>query len=711
MKRTFLVCLGLSLAVLGSSASANDLDRVLAEENRAGGVTVAPAPVVDDLAFLRRVYIDLIGRIPTTPEIDEYMAWPAAERRSRVVDGLLEHERFNDRWTVFFADMLRLRSNAEGGAALLAFVYQSLNDRMPYDELARRLISAGGKAGSVPEVGYVLGDAADPMALAGVTSQVFMGVRIACAQCHDHPFDVWTRKDFYGLAAYFGKTRRQQRQIGDRILGVYTTEVEQTSVLWPPEGIADDADRKPMPPTFPIALVEGDRPSRYIARLAALRSGQDNAVAVAKADQPEGDPLDDLLADAAEKAQSRTKGGPGDALGVLADVKRDVAKIDVQKAAWRPSDLRTELAELITDPRNRYFSRSFANRVWTELVGRGFVEPVDDFSDKNPPTRPETLDFLADEFVAGGYDLRKLVRLIVTSDAYQRGHAADKPEAERLELEQAFLATPMRRMLSEALYDSIVTAGHLFDVKHVAGKNLKTVWRETRVPKRPDGSARPVEPMSLAAAAGGEMKAMPAGSKKPATGYDLEKAIELDFDKLLAKRDEPIEVETMMVKSAEEIEAERMAAQARERNMAFIDRFVKDVIDDNPLFTTAMRMQSPAPFGHFLRVFGQPNREDLGGERDHSPTMRQALMILNGRITHEASRVGELEPLYALVAGKQANLDAAVGLAYCEILTRDPSDEELADARAIIAEAQDPLAGIADLRWVLLNSNEFRFLP
>src|SRR5690606_25117334 len=132
--------------------------------------------------------VDLIGRIPTEPEIREYLAWPSAERRERVVDKLMRDPRFNDRWTVFYADLLRLRSNAEGGPALIAYVHQAIESDMPYDELARRLISAGGKSGTVPEVGFILGDDADPMALAGITSQIFMGVRISCAQCHDHPF-------------------------------------------------------------------------------------------------------------------------------------------------------------------------------------------------------------------------------------------------------------------------------------------------------------------------------------------------------------------------------------------------------------------------------------------------------------------------------------------------------------------------------------------
>ena len=177
-------------------AAADSVDTVLQAENVALSAGHAPLAVVDDLAFLRRVSVDLTGRIPDRTQIDEFLSWPVSERRARLIDQLMVGERFADRWTVFFSDLLRLRSNVTGGSALTAYVHQALQQDMPYNQLVRRLIATNGKANNTPEVGFVLGDNADPYALASVTAQVFMGVRIGCAQCHDHPFDVWTRKDF-----------------------------------------------------------------------------------------------------------------------------------------------------------------------------------------------------------------------------------------------------------------------------------------------------------------------------------------------------------------------------------------------------------------------------------------------------------------------------------------------------------------------------------
>ena len=692
-------------------AEENLVDQVLNKENADRGVKRAPASVVDDYAFLRRVYVDLIGRIPTHEEIVKFQAMPKSTRREKIVDQLLEDPAFANRWTVFFADMLRLRSNADGGAAAIAFVHKAISDKMPYDEIARRFISASGKAGATPEVGFILGDNADPMALAGVTAQTFMGIRIACAQCHDHPFDVWTQENFYGLAAYFGKTRRVESRFTNT---VYTQESSQTTVLWPPEGAGEDADRKPMSAIFPFEVSKGDQPSNPIARLKNIRA----SILLAKAEtkKDDGVNIDSLLSDADDRVEkaTRSKGGL-DSLDVVGEAKKDAAALDIKSAAFKQSELRTQLAILVTDPHNRWFSWSFTNRVWGELIGRGIVNPVDNFSDENPPSHPKTLDLLADEFIANNFDLRSLVRLIVTSNAYQREHAVGVEEVVQMEMEESFLATPMRRMLSEVLYDSVVTAGHLFAIKHAPGKNMKITWRTTRVAKEPVEGEPEVNPVELAAGnTEAEMKAKMKAAKKPgAKAYNLENAIELDFAKLLAKKDDAVVIEKMEVMSSEELEAMRMEEEARNRRagVQYIDVFTKSTFDDNPTFSSSYRMASPAVPEHFLRVFGQSSRADLGDFRDHNPSMRQALMMLNGRLTHEASRVGEQEPMFALLNGKTANFGKAIELAYLEILTRKPSADEIAEGKELLGASDTPMSGMADLRWVLLNCNEFRFLP
>ena len=119
-----------------------------------------------------------------------------------------------------------------------------------------------------------------------------------------------------------------------------------------------------------------------------------------------------------------------------------------------------------------------------------------------------------------------------------------------------------------------------------------------------------------------------------------------------------VNIEVMQVKSPEEIEAERMAMEMKSnRRTKYIDKIIEKIIDDNPQFGSSFRMASPADPEHFIRIFGQTDRQTLGEYRDHAPNMRQALMMLNGRLTHEASRVGPLEPIYAKLTGPGSNLD------------------------------------------------------
>ena len=687
-------------------ADPSTLEEKLLSENRSLGVETPPAAPVDDLGFARRVCLDLVGRIPTGKEIKTFLAWPPQERRQRLIEQYMSDDGFADRFSAFFADMLRIRSNQEGGNALLAYVHQAITTDMPYDELCRRLIATNGKAGRTPEVGFVLGDDADPMALASATAQVFMGIRISCAQCHDHPFDRWTREDFYSVAAFFGKTRRRENNLTRT---VYTTEDKMSSVMWPPEDESDADQRKPMKASFPFPYLDESEDLTFINRLEALRAAK-----TAEAEKHDGPSVDDLLATAGEKTRTRLNGGLGDLLKVSTEAKTDIRKIDVNADLYKRSQLRRQLAEKITSPRNRYFSRLIVNRLWKDLVGLGFVEPVDDFRENNPASHPETMDYLAEEFVANGFSIRWLVKEIVSSPAYQRSHAPrDADAAARMDLEKAFLVTPIRRMKAEAMYDSIVTAGHLFEVKHLAGQNPRTFQQRIRVAVEPSGDEEEKDE-SVEEEVEMEAQAMMAEDTMMASSadYGLERAIEIDFDALLSADDTSPMIDSMQKMSREQIEAMRMAASPTPKpGMKYITKLVERTVDDNPKFSSSYRMATPAPAGHFLRLFGQPARVDLGDDRMENASMRQALLMLNGQLTHQAARVGPLEPVYPMLTGSQRNLEGAIQYSYVEILTRQPSAAEVAEAVEMIQSGADELTGFADFRWILLNCNEFRFLP
>lgn len=683
---------------------ASTIDSILAHENK--NRRALKGEQIDDMAFLRRGTVDVLGIIPTLADIKEYRDWPEAERREKLVDKLLNDERFADRWMVFFSDVLRLRSNARGGRELQAWIYQCVNDNVGWDKMAYELVSASGRTTQNPAVGFMLGDGADPMSMAAATSQIFLGVRLACAQCHDHPFDDWQQMEFYEMASFFGKSVQRDVRIRDRLLYTKVDEDENQRVQWPPER-EQPPSREPVKPRFPFELVSYQTPPHFINRFNEIR--QKEAELEAKKD--DGDALDTLL-----DLDTTSKGLGG--FDVLAEAKQASKDLNVEKDLYRESDLRQELARMVTSPRNPYFARAFVNRIWAELNGRGFVEPLDNFSEFQALKHPQTVEYISREFIASGYDLKALIKMIMLTKTYSRGHL--DTDASQTQIEVAgknFTASPVRRMIGESIYDSVVQAGHVGEKKWRAGENVRLVTTQIRIPIKNDGEEdEPVEVATNSVAMG--MTANMANNMQSAgAGYDLEAGIEIDFKKVLSEAANTENELNSMREQADAMLAEQerqrmMMEQQRRRPQRYQLKTIQEERDDNPSFTSTMRMASPAPADHFVRVFGQPSRASLGEFREQNASLRQQLMMLNGKATHEAARVGSLEPLYEMLSGSQEGVDSAIKTVYLECLTREPTAEEFADAQAIVGKAgEEALSGMSDLRWALMNCHEFRFLP
>ena len=732
--------------------AASRLDQIILAAARAQGV--APASGVDDAAFLRRATVDLIGRIPTIKEYQRFMAEPAGSRRELLVDRLLDQPRFVDRWANFYGDMLRVREYDDGGSQLDDFLRQSLRDRRPYDEIVRELLQAYGSHQQYPQAGFIIANEADPFELAGVLTQTFMGVRMNCAQCHDHPFDIWTQREFYSVAAYFGETALYEREQPFRVKRIAHTR--KAMVTWPPT--PEPGERATaMTPKWPFDLASKD--DAAIRQVVAARD---------EANRHATPSLDDTFA--ALNFDDDMGGGSG---GIAIDLAEERAAMVKQAEEFNPAGRRIELANLVTDPRNRYFTWNIVNRVWDELIGQGIVQPVDDFRIDNPPSNEALIDHLAETFIADNYSLRELIRRIVLSDAYARQRMTDVDDAIRLRAESLFVAAPLRRMRAEMIYDSVIVAGHLEQPKHSPGTNMKSRVVTYRVDVDPQqtpsmnmggdmamaGNAAPAAANDMiATATASDADAAPTtqpATTQPATtqpaatpqpepvkqapappmpdarqeridaqkvrqgigSYTAEGEINFGYltggDAMMSDRvmhigiNELIPAETLQ-------EEQRMVNEARREEMIKQGRIEyrqeTEVYNDNAVYGSAYRMAAPAAPEHFLRQFGQTSRTLLGEHRDSSPNMRQSLIMLNGRLANEAANVGDLEPIATfLPAGHK--LEPAVRLAYQEILTREPTDVEMKTARELITASPSKKEGMADLRWVLLNCHEFRYLP
>ena len=283
----------------------------------------------DDTTFLRRVTLDLTGRLPVPDTVATFLTDPDPKKRETLVDTLLQSAEFNEYWTLQLAKLLRIGAqerNTQGAFVYHQWLSEQIREGVGYDQVARSVILATGDSHEVGPANFYR-TVNGPREQAEFMSELFMGTRLRCANCHNHPLDKWTQDDYHGLAAIFAKIE------GDQIVKV--------------------------------------KPSGEVIHPATR-----------------------------EKAVPRI---PGDRF-----LPADVA------------DGRVELADWLTGSDNPYFAKAIVNRLWRAMMGRGLVEPVDDFRSTNPATHPELLTTLADDFVAHGYDLRRTLRRIALSATYAR---------------------------------------------------------------------------------------------------------------------------------------------------------------------------------------------------------------------------------------------------------------------------------------------------
>lgn len=342
---------------LGAEPRRNVIDEaILATLETLRLPVAAPA---DDATYLRRVSLDLTGRLPTPDEVRAYLADTSPNKRDRLVDRLLGTEAFADYWAFRFATRFQVRAAAgdpEVARAFHGWLREQVDRGTPLDVMARALLLAEGDSHeNGPANFYRVVDG--PRAQAEYVGRAFLGVRIGCANCHNHPLDRWTQDDYHGLAAVFARIDRGR-----------------------------------------------------VVRL--LASGE---VTHPRTGEP---------------AVPRLPGGP-----------------DLDPGG----DPRVALADWLTDDANPYFARAAVNWLWSELFGRGLVEPVDDMRATNPATHPELLGALADDFIAHGHDFRRTLRLIATSATYAR---AGPPLGEDAD-DRYYAHATVRPLASEVLADAL----------------------------------------------------------------------------------------------------------------------------------------------------------------------------------------------------------------------------------------------------------------
>ncbi len=359
----------------GSPVLAAEIDRLVFTKQK--DLQLNPAQLASDAVFVRRVFLDTIGVLPTADEARGFLDSKDPHKRAKLIDRLLERDEYASFWGLKWADVLRgspTTISERGVHSFHRYLVKTIATDKPMDQFARELLTGLGNTLNKPAANFYR-ISRTPEDSAEAFAQLFLGVRVQCAKCHNHPFESITQTDYYGLSAYFAQVQFKGAKFGldDEI--VY---------LQPGREVNHPTTRKKQEP---IAF--------------------------------------------------------GVPAGPLAP----------------EDDRREKLADWLTRADNRYFAPSIVNRVWYHLLGRGIVEPVDDFRDTNPPSNPDLLDALARDFVKNGYRLKPLIRGILNSHTYQLASTGAPKQSEfAADPDRYFTKASIRMLSAEQILDAISAA-------------------------------------------------------------------------------------------------------------------------------------------------------------------------------------------------------------------------------------------------------------
>ncbi len=417
-------------------------------------VGVVPSELCTDEEFLRRVSIDVCGTLPTPAEIREFIVDRSPDKRARKIEELLARPTYAAWWTTKICDITGNNTDQleiagkyhEPAWARIWYdwVYRRVAENLPYDQMIEGLVLAVSRQPNQSYEDYCAEmtsyvrtkDPVDftshaslpqfwgrrnmqkPEEKALVFSYTFLGVRLQCAECHKHPFDQWTQEDFKSFQAFFTGVAYKRQDRRDPVVAKMMRAV----------GVEPDEGKG-----------NGNNPGRRLAEAAREGKTVPFPELIARADPIPG-----------TKYYKEAKAVSGGSRVITPKV---LGGEEVVLASY--ADPRKPLMDWMRSPENPYFARAWVNRVWAHYFGVGIIDPADDLNLANPPSNQELLDYLARDFVESGYDMKRLHRTIVSSDAYQRSRKTNESNAaDRRNFSHALL----RRMPAETAMDAIEMA-------------------------------------------------------------------------------------------------------------------------------------------------------------------------------------------------------------------------------------------------------------
>jgi mono/diheme cytochrome c family protein len=664
----------------------NPVDRLLAPYFSRH--SVRPGDLVTDRIFARRVYLDVIGLLPDPKELDVFVADARPDKRDRLVAKLLgDNRRYAEHWLTFWNDLLRndYRGTGyiDGGRKqITSWLFSALLTNMPYNRFVAQLVDptpeSAGFINGITWRGAVNASQIPPMQAAQNIGQVFMGVNLKCASCHDSFINDYTLADAYGLAAIYA-----------------TNELE---------------------------MAECDKPTGRKAKVKFLYS--------------------------------------------------ELGEID----STLPKRERTrQLAELLTSKKDGRVTRTVVNRLWAKLMGRGLVEPVDEMD--MPAWNPDLLDWLAEDFADNGYDLKRTLRWILTSQAYQMPSVN---MGEQVEKEFVFNGPALRRLNAEQFRDAIGELTGVWYEKPAGSvdftgagtprvpRSARWIWSEANAAAKAPAEfiylrkefVLPEAPEeAIAAIAADNSFTLYVNGKQVGTGKDFAQPGFADLRPHLKSGENVIAVAAANHTPDNKLPAVGAAPKDAEANPAgliFAARIRgserKDIVSDSswvwsrtkapgwekPAFDSGAWKQASELGGANMKpwsvaaklnqamslagvhgtvraslvaadplmvALGRPNREQVTTARQSVATTLQGLELTNGETLNKVLQQGAKK----MLSGNKRPVDELVTDIFVKGLSRRPTADELTLAKELLGEPVQP-EGVEDLLWSVAMLPEFQLV-
>ena len=739
--------------------NAQFIDRII--ETKLRSYNQRPNKEISNETFLRRAYLKIIGRIPTLEETQEFLSQRDRKARGQLIDKLLASDGYNKNWYIYWADILRAKTRVNNkysdGYPFVRYLKDSIAANKPYDKWVKEMLSSTGPMWERGNgaVGYFYRDQGMGLDNMANTVRVFLGTSLECAQCHDHPFDRWTQKQFYEMAAFTNG------------VGNVSSKNDQLKAL---NKMARAAQKENEEERNQIR-----RAFEYVTDI--LNPGLDD-LGKGEIALPNDYQYDN--AKPGEKLEAKT------IFGLVLELDENLEE----------KGSRASYASWLASPDNPRFSTVVANRLWKTAFGIGLIEPVDNMYDDTLPTHPKLMLHLEKLMVALDYDMKEFLRIVYNTKAFQRATPSreinsrdTKDESMPMEIKWVIAgpnpnfpkrgAAPyfyqgpvMERMSGEQLWDSLVSLNYpdldtrinsrtpedgfdrferysqmeaqgIFDevMERYNAKRQATDMamgpKTAPINKKcPIKTGRDANPDITAKNAKGETVAFCCNGCKNKFTAALPPSVKKAA--MASKKVGPLN-EMCPVKPDRRADPAITAKDSKGETVAFCCNGCKNKFaasqpapnsamsgmnmasnspsgsDSNKRKGTptkdlkslrASEVGDPAPRGHLILQFGGSPRDQIQVSHKEA-AVNQVLAMINGYV--EKNLVNNKKSVTLNKIAEGTSIEDKINLSFLAILQRKPNASELKDFKEMINQLKvDDFH--KDIVWALLNSHEFMFV-